>query len=118
MSAISELNDANLRAELISLGFNAGPVTGTTRKLYEKKLENLRKSSKIRNTFSTKKIPSRIEKNASATVSAFVLPISAKKEKGPKITDTESSDNELDLTLPSNNSSTATRSSRDSITRK
>lgn len=39
---VSALSDAELRGELQSLGMNIGPVTGTTRTIYEKKLLKLR----------------------------------------------------------------------------
>ncbi|TKR80707.1 hypothetical protein L596_014736 [Steinernema carpocapsae] len=42
MADIAALSDAELRKELGSLGYNSGAVTGTTRKLYEKKLLKLR----------------------------------------------------------------------------
>lgn len=41
MAAIEELSDSELRRRLIEYGFEAGPVTGTTRKLFEKKLTTL-----------------------------------------------------------------------------
>ncbi|EFP05190.1 hypothetical protein GCK72_005745 [Caenorhabditis remanei] len=41
MVDVEKMSDAELRAELTSLGANVGPVTGTTRSLYEKKLKKL-----------------------------------------------------------------------------
>uniref|UniRef100_A0A1I7ZMV9 LEM domain-containing protein n=1 Tax=Steinernema glaseri TaxID=37863 RepID=A0A1I7ZMV9_9BILA len=42
MSDVASLTDAELRKELASMGYNSGAVTGTTRKLYEKKLLKMR----------------------------------------------------------------------------
>ncbi|NWH71909.1 LEMD2 protein, partial [Piaya cayana] len=39
---MAELTDAELRKELIALGFRPGPITATTRKVYTKKLDTLR----------------------------------------------------------------------------
>lgn len=39
---MTELSDAELRGELVARGFNCGPVMGTARKVYEKKLQTLR----------------------------------------------------------------------------
>lgn len=39
---VTSLTDAELREELLLLGFNAGPVTATTRIIYEKQLEKRR----------------------------------------------------------------------------
>lgn len=41
MASVEELSDIELRKKLIEYGFEAGPVTGTTRKLMEKKLTTL-----------------------------------------------------------------------------
>ncbi|XP_034233248.1 inner nuclear membrane protein Man1 [Thrips palmi] len=41
MATVEELSDIELRKKLIEHGFEAGPVTGTTRKLMEKKLTTL-----------------------------------------------------------------------------
>lgn len=41
MASVEELSDIELRKKLIEHGFEAGPVTGTTRKLMEKKLTTL-----------------------------------------------------------------------------
>uniref|UniRef100_A0A8D0EE48 LEM domain-containing protein 2 n=1 Tax=Salvator merianae TaxID=96440 RepID=A0A8D0EE48_SALMN len=40
--AASGLSDPELRAELLALGYQPGPITDSTRKLYEKKLTRLR----------------------------------------------------------------------------
>ncbi|KAG8132161.1 hypothetical protein E2320_010036 [Naja naja] len=40
--AAAELSDAKLRAELFALGYQPGPITDSTRKLYAKKLTRLR----------------------------------------------------------------------------
>ncbi|XP_026573910.1 LEM domain-containing protein 2-like [Pseudonaja textilis] len=42
MMAAAELSDAKLRAELFALGYQPGPITDSTRKLYAKKLTRLR----------------------------------------------------------------------------
>ncbi|NXY47871.1 LEMD2 protein, partial [Ceuthmochares aereus] len=39
---MAELTDAELRKELIALGFRPGPITATTRKVYTRKLDTLR----------------------------------------------------------------------------
>uniref|UniRef100_A0A8C7EAE5 LEM domain-containing protein 2 n=1 Tax=Nothoprocta perdicaria TaxID=30464 RepID=A0A8C7EAE5_NOTPE len=39
---MAELTDAELRRELLALGYRAGPITDTTRKVYAKKLNSLR----------------------------------------------------------------------------
>lgn len=41
-AAMAELTDAELRKELIALGYRPGPITATTRKVYVKKLGCLR----------------------------------------------------------------------------
>ncbi|KAJ8002653.1 hypothetical protein DPEC_G00161130 [Dallia pectoralis] len=38
---VTDLTDAGLKEELLKQGVNAGPIVGSTRKLYEKKLQNL-----------------------------------------------------------------------------
>ncbi|XP_010888075.1 lamina-associated polypeptide 2 [Esox lucius] len=38
---VTDLTDAALKDELLKQGINAGPIVGSTRKLYEKKLQNL-----------------------------------------------------------------------------
>ncbi|VDK42480.1 unnamed protein product [Anisakis simplex] len=47
MSSVSELSDAELRSELMALGANVGPITPSTRSVYEKQLEKRRRSSAI-----------------------------------------------------------------------
>lgn len=43
---VGDLSDKDLREELTSYGFShAGPITPSTRKVYEKKLENFRKTA-------------------------------------------------------------------------
>ncbi|KAK0404043.1 hypothetical protein QR680_017256 [Steinernema hermaphroditum] len=42
MADVASLSDAELRKELATFGYNSGAVTGTTRKLYEKKLLKFR----------------------------------------------------------------------------
>ncbi|CAI4223883.1 unnamed protein product [Auanema sp. JU1783] len=67
MRDIESLSDAELRSELILYKFNPGPVTGTTRSIYEKKLAKLRlngpptetKSSLNDSTVKRTKSPSR-----------------------------------------------------------
>ncbi|NXN99091.1 LEMD2 protein, partial [Rhinopomastus cyanomelas] len=39
---MAELSDAELRKELVALGYRPGPITATTRKVYAKKLDRLR----------------------------------------------------------------------------
>nr|XP_025967814.1 LEM domain-containing protein 2-like [Dromaius novaehollandiae] len=39
---MAELTDAELRRELMALGYRPGPITDTTRKVYAKKLNCLR----------------------------------------------------------------------------
>lgn len=118
---MSELSDSDLRSELNKYGFNAGPVTGTTRKIYEKKLEAFRKgtngvsaSDKRATKAQPKAVPKStpLKNNTSSTAlpSIATTPLSARK-KGRKVqlTDTES-DNELELTLASDKGSpTSTR---------
>lgn len=113
MSTINQLSDADLRSELINLGFKAGPVTGTTRKLYEKKLESLQKGIKTKN--SKRNLPKSNEKKSISSISSFT---SFKKENESQIADTESSDNELNLTLSSINSSTTNNFDLNSINQK
>ncbi|GCC37718.1 hypothetical protein chiPu_0016224 [Chiloscyllium punctatum] len=38
---VSDLSDEDLKEQLIKYGFSAGPIVATTRKVYEKKLEQL-----------------------------------------------------------------------------
>ena len=45
MDEIQAMSDAQLRAELVKQGANVGPVTGTTRGVFEKKLFKLRQSA-------------------------------------------------------------------------
>ena len=40
------LNDSELRAELMRLGVNPGPITASTRPTYQKKLKKLQDANK------------------------------------------------------------------------
>ncbi|XP_072026415.1 inner nuclear membrane protein Man1-like [Amphiura filiformis] len=58
-SNASDLSDSELRAELKRLGFNAGPVTGSTRPLLIKKLLKLQGDDKQLPNLTKKSVPSR-----------------------------------------------------------
>lgn len=58
-SSASELSDSELRAELKRHGFNAGPVTGSTRPLLIKKLLKLQGNDKQSSKVAKKPVPSR-----------------------------------------------------------
>ena len=45
---MAELNDEELRGRLFQLGFSPGPITKTTRFVYEKKLAQLKKETERR----------------------------------------------------------------------
>jgi len=45
-SPVSALSDQALRVELQQRGISVGPITGTTRRIYEKKLEQARSTNK------------------------------------------------------------------------
>uniref|UniRef100_A0A914I975 LEM domain-containing protein n=1 Tax=Globodera rostochiensis TaxID=31243 RepID=A0A914I975_GLORO len=49
MKPVSELTNEELKAELSSFGFMAGPITGTTRSILQKKLESFRNGSETAN---------------------------------------------------------------------
>lgn len=49
MSRISELTDSELRAELLARGMNIGPISSTTRSVYEKRLASLLSTDKATN---------------------------------------------------------------------
>ncbi|VDK81856.1 unnamed protein product [Litomosoides sigmodontis] len=48
--AVSRLSNEELRARLIALGVNAGPITSTTRAVYEKQLEKKLQQNKLSGT--------------------------------------------------------------------
>ncbi|XP_071810292.1 inner nuclear membrane protein Man1-like isoform X2 [Asterias amurensis] len=58
-SGHTALNDRELRTELKRLGFNAGPVTDTTRKVYFKKLSKLQAEEKLKVKLPTPAVPGR-----------------------------------------------------------
>ncbi|KAI1732854.1 LEM domain-containing protein [Ditylenchus destructor] len=124
MKPISDLDDAELRSELASYGSKIGPIVGTTRHLYEKKLEILRNGTKSGTTKNAKVSTKRTPTKGSAPAPALVhTPISAKK-KGRSISqssqssvNTESSDNEMDLNI-ADSSSPATRQGRSTGSKK
>uniref|UniRef100_A0A915DVD3 LEM domain-containing protein n=1 Tax=Ditylenchus dipsaci TaxID=166011 RepID=A0A915DVD3_9BILA len=110
MKPVTELQDAELRSELASFGCKIGPIAGTTRGFYEKKLENFRSgggSSVKQSKGSVKRTPSKT--NAPPVLAP--TPLSAKKKSKRSLSQssvsTESSDNELDLTIGDSSSPTA-----------
>jgi hypothetical protein len=70
ITQISSLADKQLYDELVSLGYNIGPVTPTTRSLYEKKLLNHHKKAIIPGTANTSKSPARSSAAANTSRSA------------------------------------------------
>lgn len=89
MSSILDLSDSELKTELSSYGFEAGPVTGTTRKVYEKKLEAFRKGKP-----NVTKQPK--QKEPASRSPARPSPKSGRKSRQVP----EESDNEINFSLP------------------
>ncbi|KAH7729302.1 LEM domain containing protein [Aphelenchoides avenae] len=103
MKPVSELSNAEVKTELQNYGFDPGPVTATTRQIYEKKLEKLRKEGggqhkKSASPARRKPSPAKVSPVKPATPTT---PKSARKQPSRKsFASDEGSENELELELP------------------
>ncbi|CAB3404847.1 unnamed protein product [Caenorhabditis bovis] len=74
MVDVEKMSDAELRAELVSRGVNAGPVTGTTRALFEKKLKKLLAGGPVKKAATSVKAPPTPKKTPVAPKKAATPP--------------------------------------------
>lgn len=119
MKAVSELSNEEVKSELQAFGFNPGPVTATTRQIYEKKLENLRKggastTKKSASPARRKPSPAKVSPVKPTTPVHPPTPKSARRQSSRKsLANDEGSENELDsaqpVTPPSAKSGTSRR---------
>lgn len=74
--AAAGLSDAELRAELLALGYQPGPITDSTRKLYAKKLTRLRAevAAGLRSRTSSRAVPPSSSSSVRPTASAQLGP--------------------------------------------
>lgn len=91
MKTISELSDVELRNELSHYNTKVGPILGTTRKIYEKKLEAFRSGTTLNKTKSKTTKADTPQKNESKQ---SITPVSLKKVPSSKKTFEMESDNE------------------------
>uniref|UniRef100_F1L0F0 Inner nuclear membrane protein Man1 n=1 Tax=Ascaris suum TaxID=6253 RepID=F1L0F0_ASCSU len=109
MASPSSLSDAELRAELTALGATVGPITATTRSVYEKQLEKRRRSGPPLPTAtsspikpnSPSKSPVRIKRKSMITSTELVTDISRRpsdrrsgRQKGTRSEPEDTSDSE------------------------
>uniref|UniRef100_A0A0N5AY38 LEM domain-containing protein n=1 Tax=Syphacia muris TaxID=451379 RepID=A0A0N5AY38_9BILA len=98
MSDPAALSDAELRNELIALGANVGPITATTRSLYEKQLEKRRAAASgtvappVTKTRSASKSPSRVSKKTVTTSTVEIVQKRTSDRNGPKVNPSELTD--------------------------
>lgn len=103
MKPVSELSNAEVKTELQNYGFDPGPVTATTRQIYEKKLEKLRKEGggqPKKSASPARRKPSPV-KVSPVKPSTPTTPKSARKQPSRRsLASDEGSENELELELP------------------
>lgn len=95
MKSVSELSDGELRNELASYNTKVGPILGTTRKIYEKKLEAFRAGITLNKTKAKAAKGVTPQKSTNESKESNT-PISLKKAYSSKNTIEMESDNEYE----------------------
>lgn len=79
MKPVSSLSDDELKAELSTFGFTAGPITGTTRSILQKKLEAFRAGSG--SISKPKSSAKKTKTDTTSTSTSVTAPMSSKSQE-------------------------------------